>query len=918
MNNKIDIVSKIQTGQRRAIYCRILLCLILISQFVLLISCTIKTPNTSENKKYHILVVFSYGKECAWTGEQYAGVVNCLKERQIAAEIDSFHLDAVHMRFAQECDTLTQLLNHYEKNPPDLILTCDDQATFSLLSTNHPLTYQVPIVFSGVDYVNNDSMKDHTNITGLTTLPDYQQCYRLAKQLFGDITKIGVITNDSYLGVKSTQELCKQLSELPNLHKIVAMKKEVNHVWLDYDTTFVHPQPGANPFNIEIQRLDELTGGEMKIKLQYEPGFVFVMPYWSNIYSEFTRLESCLFLMVNNEGFGDGRLGGYMTPSYDQTYEATKTGIRILREGLSPVDIPVLASKQVPMFDWRYLEKLNITLDTLPEDSVIINMPFTERYKTALWAGGVSLGTCLFIILLSIHQLYKVEKTNKRNILHALLKEQNELNITMESISEAVISIDHNGRIFAVNQAALNWLQLTHTQEEYVGKEWHDLLNIQVLKSPDYFNNLFRKVYQTNDSYTLDSSAYLVAPDGSSFPISGSISAIHSENSWQGAIITFRNTINETTQKEFLALSSTAGDIFAWQYDKTRKVFIYDHAFFRFMQWPEEETDELPVDSFLQRLHPDDLKGWEDTLQIVSAGKRHHSVQLRLRTNKKDGGEYCWWEYRIVSLSNRQLSDLHSLFGLCLNIDYLKEKERELKEARDLAFEADRQKGIFLSNMSHEVRTPLNVIVGFSEILTEPEELTLDEQKQFIDLINANCYLLLNLVNDILDISRIESGITFKQEACELNAMILGLIEENKAMIAPSVEIRHLLSEGPVTILSDRFRLRQILTNLLSNAIKFTMQGSITIGYQPNLTAGTIHFFVQDTGHGIPLEEQEKVFERFYKSDNFTQGGGLGLPICHEIVRRMNGTLTLESELGKGTCFYIVLPSNQIKEEETL
>lgn len=173
------------------------------------------------------------------------------------------------------------------------------------------------------------------------------------------------------------------------------------------------------------------------------------------------------------------------------------------------------------------------------------------------------------MILLSIHQLYRAEKTNKKNILHALLKEQNELNITMESISEGVISIDHNGRIFAVNQAALNWLQLTHAQEEYVGKEWCDLLNIQVLKSPDYFNNLFRKVYQTKGSYTLDPSAYLVAPDGSSFPISGSISAIHSENSWQGASITFRNTINETTQKEFLALSSTAGDIFAWQYDKT-------------------------------------------------------------------------------------------------------------------------------------------------------------------------------------------------------------------------------------------------------------------------------------------------------------------------------------------------------------
>lgn len=904
-----------QVWQRRIICYRILLFLILISTFVLSIGCTIKTPDASKDQKYRILVIFSFAQDCAWTSEQYTGVVNCLKEQQMNAEIDSFHVDAIRLHYTEERDTLIRLLNRYEKNPPDLILTCDDQVTYTLLATRHPLTYQVPIVFSGVDYLNDEIMKEHTNVTGFTTKPDYLQCYRLAKQLFGDITKLGVITNESYLGTRSKQELCKQLSLLPNLHKIVEMKKEVKDVWMDYDTTIVHPQPETNPFHIEIMRLDELTGGQMKVKLHYEPGFVFLMPTWSVIYSRFTQLESSLFLMVNNEGFGDGRLGGYMTPSYDQTYEATKTGIRILRQGISPANVPIQASKQVPMFDWRYLVKLNITPDKLPEGSVIINMPFTERYKTALWAGGFSLGTFIFILLLSIHQLYRIEKTNKRNILHALMKEQNELNITMESISEGVISIDHKGRIFAVNQAALNWLQLTHAQEEYVGCELYALLTIKVLKSPNYLENLLRKIYQTNGSYALDPSAYLVTPDGSSFPVSGSISAIHSENNWQGAIIAFRNTINETTQKEFLALSSTAGDIFAWQYDKTRKVFVYDNAFFRFMHWQENETGELPVDSFQQLLHPDDLPEWENTLQIVSAGKYHHSVQLRLQTNKE---EYSWWEYRIVSLPNQQLSEHHSLFGLCLNINYLKEKERELKEARDQAFEADRQKGVFLSNMSHEIRTPLNVIVGFSEILTEPEELIPGEQKQFIDLINANCYLLLNLVNDILDISRIESGITFKQERCELNTLILELMEENKEMVTSSVEIRPLFPEWPVTILSDKFRLRQILSNLLNNAIKFTMQGSITIGYQPDEAAGTIRFFVQDTGLGIPAEEQIKVFERFYKSDNFTQGGGLGLPICHEIVRRMNGTITLESEPEKGTCFYVVLPSNPIREEEAV
>lgn len=208
--------------------------------------------------------------------------------------------------------------------------------------------------------------------------------------------------------------------------------------------------------------------------------------------------------------------------------------------------------------------------------------------------------------------------------------------------------------------------------------------------------------------------------------------------------------------------------------------------------------------------------------------------------------------------------------------------------------------------MSHEIRTPLNAIVGFSSLLAESYDLSAEEQQMAIDLINENSQSLLVTINDILDISRIESGISFQQTPFVLNDLILKVQEEQKEKIPSHIELRVNLPHRPVTIKGDSFRMWQVLCNLINNASKFTKEGYIEIGLEQK--TDEISIYIRDTGIGISPEQQQKIFDRFYRVDHFTKGNGLGLPICKEIIQRFQGNITLKSKLGNGSTFFITLP----------
>ena len=261
------------------------------------------------------------------------------------------------------------------------------------------------------------------------------------------------------------------------------------------------------------------------------------------------------------------------------------------------------------------------------------------------------------------------------------------------------------------------------------------------------------------------------------------------------------------------------------------------------------------------------------------------------------------------------------VLGLCISLFYyfrtkrlrdeLLKSEKDLRVAKDRAEESNRLKSAFLANMSHEIRTPLNAIVGFSNLIAMAEEP--DEIGEYVKIIETNNELLLQLVNDILDLSKIEAGqMDFNYSAVDLSEIFNNLQQVYKSRVKDGVDLVCHLPSVACVIHSEKNRLTQVLSNFLSNACKYTSEGSITMGYER--IGAILRFYVADTGKGLAEENIPHVFERFAKFDSFVQGTGLGLSICESIIQSLDGKIGVDSELGKGSTFWFTIPYNPVNE----
>lgn len=257
-------------------------------------------------------------------------------------------------------------------------------------------------------------------------------------------------------------------------------------------------------------------------------------------------------------------------------------------------------------------------------------------------------------------------------------------------------------------------------------------------------------------------------------------------------------------------------------------------------------------------------------------------------------------------------ADRHTLRGVVLkyeDVSLQRQAARELQAAKEAAEKSDRLKSLFLSNMSHEIRTPLNAIVGFSDLLAAEEQPDREESREYAALINRNCNHLLTLVSDVLDLSRIETGAMEYNFSEQSLGRLLTEIHLNQQPLMPEgVAFNLLLPADDAVIETDALRLRQVMGNLLNNAAKFTSEGHIDLGFLPSRDRKKVRLFVTDTGRGIPPEEFDKIFERFYKIDPFVQGAGLGLSLCKTIAGHLGGTITVSSAPGAGSRFTLLLP----------
>ena len=344
-------------------------------------------------------------------------------------------------------------------------------------------------------------------------------------------------------------------------------------------------------------------------------------------------------------------------------------------------------------------------------------------------------------------------------------------------------------------------------------------------------------------------------------------------------------------------LDNINANIFVSDYD-TLKVIFANKPF-------REEAGEVP----------ENAECWRMLNAGLENGCKHCPKPKLLDANRKFTGVHFWEDYNpvtkrwytIQSMAIKWLDGRWAIMELATDITTRKQVELELIQAKEKAEESDRLKSAFLANMSHEIRTPLNAIVGFSSLLAETDEAEL--RHVYMSLVQENNELLLNLISDILDISKIEAGmidlVMGRVDVPQLCREVIATFSHKKRDSA--VELRFDENSPQIVIDADKNRIVQVLSNFLTNALKFTTKGSITLSYLLE-DESQVRFCVTDTGKGIPDEQKHEIFNRFVKLDSFVQGAGLGLSICQSLVNRMGGKIGVESREGEGSCFWFTHP----------
>ena len=331
---------------------------------------------------------------------------------------------------------------------------------------------------------------------------------------------------------------------------------------------------------------------------------------------------------------------------------------------------------------------------------------------------------------------------------------------------------------------------------------------------------------------------------------------------------------------------------------------------------------EMAMESIRMDQHPEDTgkhlsiigsKAVLDSRKVKEWGLHPSVLPFKVQLVNQPVSFYQQYTYQIWSACALFVI---LVLGLCISLFYyfrtkrlkdeLLKSEKDLRVAKDRAEESNRLKSAFLANMSHEIRTPLNAIVGFSSLMVDTEDM--EERRQYMDIVEENNDLLLQLISDILDLSKIEAGtFDFTEREVDVNLLCEDIVLAMRMKARPNVEIlfdRHL---PECRIMSDRNRLHQVISNFVNNALKFTEEGNIRVGYD-QLDEAHLRFYIADTGIGIEPEMQNEIFERFVKLNSFVHGTGLGLSICRSIVEQLGGEIGVDSEPEKGSCFWFTLP----------
>jgi PAS domain S-box-containing protein len=832
----------------------------------------------------NIMILNSYHQGHPWTDGVTKGILDKFSEYDVNVEFHIENMDSKRiLNKASWENFVRQRLDAYPRNYLDMIIVSDDNALQALYEIGHQY-HNVPVVYCGI----SEDISRHTDtcsmFIGIEEHLPFKENIELGLKIFPKTEHIAIVTDASITGAT---------------HYYTAKQALKNMNLENYDIIWINGYKGLNTaaFKDSLAHLPENTFVIFSIwQVDGDSRFWDPLKY----YPQFAEISNAPMFTVTDIGIKEGILGGMVTVSETQGHLVAETAIQILFGELLE-NVTRVSDQNAFIFNWDQLNKWNISPRDLPENSQILNKPLTvySQYRTFFYL-TLSLIILLFILfwlLLLYHfryRNYEIQRTEMANQTKTLA---NRYKILFEESNNAIVIFElESGIVRSFNNRAIDMFGTpTDRFQDYPLKEYlkeYDIKRegIESLLTAPFELELFRWDRSTFQAQIILS---LLEEDNTKL-IYAVISDITLKKEQENEIRVSKERLNE-------ALLNSKNSY--WEWNLENNVLNKDNSFWLALSIDPTSLEKDPLDAeyYINGIHPEDKQGFLEEVKKVVDGKIDtilHEMRMVFK------GKETWVEIRAVISKRDEKGKGLVISGFMMNISERKAQELELLKAKVRAEESDELKSAFISNISHEIRTPLNGIVGFSNLLGR-ENLSLEDKRKYLSFINENNDLLLKLINDILELSKIETdSLTIKTETCNLMTLCEGILAQERISLSPTVTLS--LSEvQSVNVQVDKANLTQILRNLLSNAKKFTPEGRIELGFR--IDRDKLEFYVRDTGIGIDPSMHEHVFERFTQIDPFATGTGLGLSISKAVVEKMGGNIWLDSSLGKGTTVYFTI-----------
>ena len=625
-----------------------------------------------------------------------------------------------------------------------------------------------------------------------------------------------------------------------------------------------------------------------------------------------------IFALKNALVENSGMIGGFMYSQTEFDKHLLET-LSAVMSGVAPRTIPFYIPEGENIFNYPALLQRNFSLDNCPAGSVFLNRPQTvwQEYGYLF----IAIGVFFLILFVVLYQYTRIKALGRvREAQRTQLETAQELSDLFDNMPiiyarERLIR-NAEGEIVDMEVCSVNkhFMKQYEPRMSVIGKRASELFGANFVGSLNYAKILDKERRPiTYSYYTQQTNKYQEI-----------VMALSSKKDYVDVfgvdstdLYNTQQKLNATNQKLIMALE--VADIIPWKWDLKQKMILCDIN--RPIELSTEEQDvteeqlSVPDAQYFAKIFKEDRPRIEKAYHdLITGAIKKVKEEYRVVTRTAKGLQTDWVEAQATVATRDENGCPLTLVGSSLVITARKALEQELVSAKDRAEESNRLKSAFLANMSHEIRTPLNAIVGFSGLLPTVEEP--EEKEEYITIIENNNKLLLQLVGDILDLSKIESGtLEFAYLPKHLGEILHGIKCSLQARTEEKGLTFSLMNPMPdCCIETDGNRLSQVITNLLTNAIKFTDKGGVTFGYTLEKEENMLRVYVTDTGCGIQEDKVGTVFNRFVKLNSFAQGTGLGLSICQMIVEHMGGKIGVESEYGKGSTFWFTLPYHPVKK----